>query len=200
MPMQYPEHILKLIAIFKKLPGVGTKSAERFAFHILDWPTEKLQEMAQTIEMTSFHLKNCEECGSLLETACSFCQVARGRNTEIVCVVGSCKDIYLIEQTHAFDGLYHVIGGLLSPLLGRSPSPIAIQKLKERIKKNSIKEMILALDPTLEGDATALYLKKEVETFNLKTSRLALGLPMGSSLDFIDGGTLARALAGRSNY
>lgn len=195
--MQYPDHLLKLIAIFKKLPGVGTRSAERFAFHLLGWNEEKLREMSQTIGETKKNLKYCSECGCLTQNVCALCQ-NKDREPEIMCVVASSKDVFLIEQTHAFRGLYHVLGNLLSPFQGLAPAPHAIEKLKERVKKLGVKEMILALDSTLEGDATALYLKKELEPLNVSTSRLALGLPMGSSLDFIDGGTLARALAGRT--
>jgi recombination protein RecR len=197
--MNYPEHLLKLIAIFKKLPGIGSKSAERFAFHLLDWPEGKLREMAATIENTKKFLKSCLECGCLMENRCSFCQNEE-RNCAVVCVVASHKDVFSIEQTHEFRGLYHVLGTLLSPLQGLSPTPQAVEKLKERIFKLDVKEVILALDSTLEGDATALFLKKELEQLNVTASRLALGLPLGSSLDFIDGGTLARALAGRHVY
>lgn len=197
--MHYPDHLLKLIAVFKKLPGVGSKSAERFAFHLLNWSEEKLLEMGHTIQTTKEKLNNCEECGSLIENSCQFC-TNPNRRQEIFCVVASSKDIFAIEQTHEFKGLYHVLGGLLSPLQGLSPAPYAIEKLKERAQRLEVKEMILALDSTLEGDATALFVKKEIEPLNISVSRLALGLPMGSSLDFIDGGTLARALVGRHIY
>ncbi len=198
--MQYPDHLLKLIAVFKKLPGIGAKSAERFAFHLLDWPEEKLVEMSRTIEETSQKLTHCSECGCLMDAKrCAFCTSSH-RNPELLCIVASSKDVFLIEQTHEFRGLYHVLGGLLSPLQGMAPAPQAIENLKKRVQKLDVQEMILALDSTLEGDATALYLKKELESLNVITSRLALGLPMGSSLDFIDGGTLARALAGRRSY
>lgn len=197
--MHYPEHLLKLIAVFKKLPGVGAKSAERFAFHLLEWQEEKLQEMGRVIETTKKYLKSCVECGSLIEERCPFCQNPE-RRPDILCVVASSKDVFSIEETREFRGLYHVLGGLLSPLQGLSPAPRALEKLKDRALKLGVKEMILALDSTLEGDATALYLKKELESLSVSISRLALGLPMGSSLDYIDGGTLARALAGRHIY
>jgi recombination protein RecR len=197
--MQYPNHLLKLIDVFKKLPGVGTKSAERFAFHVLQWPEEKLLEMAQTLENTKKNLQNCPECGFLIEGACPLCQDVK-RDPATLCIVASAKDIFLIEQTHEYKGLYHVLGGLLSPLHGMIPAPQVIDKLKARVAHLGTQELILALDPTLEGDATALFIKKELSDFSLRTSRLALGLPMGSSLDYIDGGTLALALAGRHTY
>jgi len=198
--MHYPEHLLQLIAVFKKLPGIGTKSAERFAFHLLDWPKEKLAEMAHIIEETKNKLNNCSECGCLVDKKeCPFCQ-DKNRNQEIFCVVASAKDVFLIEQTHAFRGLYHVLGGLLSPIHGQTPPAAAIEQLKNRVQTLGAKELILALDSTLEGDATALYIKKELSSLNVISSRLALGLPMGSSLDFIDEGTLGRALTGRHTY
>lgn len=197
--MHYPQHLQKLIEILKKLPGVGAKSAERFAFQLLSWPGEKLQEMACIIGETPQRLSHCDQCGCLIETACPLCS-SPTRSPHLMCVVASSKDIFLIEQTHAFKGLYHALGGLLSPLKDEAPTQEAIEKLKIRAQTLGVKEMILALDSTLEGDATALLLKKEMENSGVTLSRLALGLPMGSSLDFIDGGTLARALAGRNIY
>lgn len=199
MALNYPDHLLQLIAVFKKLPGVGAKSAERFAFHLLEWPSEKLSEMGKIIETTKQNLKNCSSCGCLIEKECSFC-INPKRESNLLCVVASSKDVFAIEQTHEFRGLYHVLGGLLSPLQGLTLSTLALEKLKNRVEQLAINEIILALDSTLEGDSTALYLKKELEPINVKISRLALGLPMGSSLDFIDGGTLGRALTGRLSY
>lgn len=189
--MRYPEHLLKLIAVFKKFPGVGNKTAERFAFHLLHWPEEKLREMSETLRTTKENLKNCELCGALIgKEKCSFCNPAL-RETDLMCIVASPKDIFLIEETREYRGLYHVLGELLSPLQGKMPDQKTLQQLKDRIHGCQVKEVILALDATLEGDATALYLKKEFELLNISTSRLALGLPMGTSLDFVDGGTLA---------
>lgn len=195
--MRYPEHLLKLITVLKKLPGIGNKSAERFAFHLIDWPEEKHLEMAQTIQDIKKKLKCCPECGSLSEEPpCLFCDTKK-RDPTILCVVGSPKDVFLIEETHEYKGLYHVLGALLSPIHGVVPN---LDKIKERVKSLGVQEVIIALDSTLEGDATALYLKKELSSLAITTSRLALGLPVGSSLDFIDGGTLARAFSGRRTY
>lgn len=192
--MQYPDHLLKLIALFRKLPGIGSRSAERFAFDLLNWPAEKIREMAALLEETPKKIFTCPECGALRESDCHFCH---NRNTQFLCIVRSPKDIFSIEETREYRGLYHVLGHLLSPIQNQAPTPGCISKLKERLQKFETKEVIIALDFTLEGDATALYLKKELQPFSLTISRLALGLPMGSSLDFIDGGTLGRALAGR---
>lgn len=197
--MHYPDPLLKLIAILKKLPGVGSKSAERFAFHLLDWPEEKLSEMGLTIKEIKKYLNNCSECGALMEEKCLFCADPH-RDQEILCIVASSKDVFLIEETRTYRGLFHVLGALFSPIHGKAPHPHILEKLKSRIASLGIKEIVIALDSTLEGDATALYLKRELVPFEVVISRLALGLPMGSSLDFIDGGTLARALAGRHQY
>ncbi|MFN0064907.1 MAG: recombination mediator RecR [Chlamydiales bacterium] len=194
--MRYPTHLLKLIEVFKKLPGIGTKSAERFAFHILDWPQDKLNEMSSAVHLIKDKIQFCSECGALIEKQCTYCE----RNASTLCIVGSVKDIFLIEETKEYLGFYHVIGALLCPIQARAPEPSCIAKLKERIEQLQIREVIIALDSTLEGDATALYLKRELTPLGMKISRPALGLPMGSTLDFIDGGTLGRALAGRNTY
>lgn len=198
--MQYPTHLLKLIDVLKKLPGVGTKSAERFAFEMVSWPPSKLEEMAHIIHQSPSLLQHCLECGSLSDAAsCHFCQSAHFR-LPTLCIVAMPRDVFAIESTHEFKGLYHVLGGLLSPMQGIGPEALNLTKLKKRIADLKIGEIIMALDSTLEGDATALYLKQELEPLNLSTSRLAFGLPMGSSLDYVDGGTLARALSARSKF
>lgn len=198
--MFYPETLVQLISILRKLPGVGSKTAERFAFHLLDWPQDKLDEMSQVIKSSKEKLKSCPTCGALVDIPiCPFCNLSK-RENRVLCVVASPKDIFYLEETHEYKGLYQVLGTLLSPLEGKKLSPQVLHRLKQRIETQGIEEVILALDSTLEGDATALYIKKELESLAVKISRLALGLPMGSSLDLIDGGTLARALAGRMSY
>lgn len=198
--MRYPDHLLKLIDVLKKLPGIGIKSAERFAFHLLDWPEEKLSEMSQVIKDIKINLKFCFECGSLKgEEPCRFCDLSR-RNQEYLCIVATPKIIFSVEETCEYRGLYHVIGELLSPIHQTTPPLARIDRLKNRIQTLDVKEVIIALDSTLEGDATALYLKRELKSFEVKISRLALGLPLGSPLDYIDGGTLARALIDRGTY
>lgn len=194
--IHYPRHLVKLIALLKNIPGVGTKSAERFAFQLMEWPPEALQEIAQTLQEIPHALVRCAECGGVGEGACPLCTDAK-RNPKLLCVVASYKEIFSIEKTRAFSGLYHVLGTLLSPIQGRTPPPESISKLKERIVRLGVEEVIASFDPTLEGDATFLYLKKVLSSLPITLSRPALGLPMGSSLDTIDEGTLGRALAGR---
>lgn len=196
--MKYPTHLSKVIDILKRLPGVGNKSAERFAFQMLAWPQDYLHEMAAIIKDIPTKLGHCKECGCLTgEEACPFCQ---GTRAGLLCIIASPRDAFAIEETGEYKGLYHVLGGLLSPMEGIGPERLNLRKLKERIASHSIREVVLALDSTLEGDATALYLKQELAPLNIPTSRLAFGLPMGSSLDYVDGGTLARAFSGRSQF
>lgn len=194
---RFPPHLIKLIEFLKKLPGVGKKSAERYAFHIIQWQQQELSEFAGALASSREKLPFCTECGCLTqEQICPFCDL-QARSTEIICIVSHFKDVFALEETHEYKGLYHVLGGLLSPLEGKNPELLNIPSLRQRIQNLDIKEAVIAIDATLEGDATALYLKKELEGLGIHVSRLALGLPMGSSLDYVDGGTLARAFAGR---
>ena len=158
---------------------------------MLDWPSHRLQKLSGLIKEIPVHLKFCNDCGSLMgDQPCTFCN----RISHTLCIVAAPKDVFAIEETGSFDGLYHVLGGLLSPLEGRGPEVLKLDKLRKRIESLNIQEVIVALDSTLEGDATALYLKDALPTI---TSRLAFGLPMGSPLDYVDPGTLSRALTGR---
>ena len=198
--MKYPLHLLKLIDVLKKLPGVGKKSAERFAFQMLNWPKEKLDEMSSIIKNLTENVRICSQCGCLKDAdKCFFCDSSRSVS-QIICIVASPKDAFAIEETREYKGLYHVLGGVLSPMHGFGHERLNISKLTQRIVAHQIKEVVIALDSTLEGDATALYLKKELEPMQLQISRLAFGLPIGSSLDYVDGGTLARALSSRNRF
>jgi recombination protein RecR len=198
--MRYPEHLLKLIQVLKRLPGVGNKSAERFAFHLLTWSEEQLRELGTVVSETKDKLQHCQLCGCLMGIDdCLFCHTPQ-RDSSVMCVIASPRDVFAIEETREYDGLYHVLGGVLSPLERKGPELLSISKLKERLIALQVKEVVIALDSTLEGDATALFLKQELEHFSVQISRLAFGLPMGSSLDYVDGGTLARALAGRNQF
>lgn len=198
--MKYPQHLIKLIEILKRLPGVGSKSAERYAFQLIDWKPQYLDEMAEIVRLIPQKLTSCENCGCLKgEEPCTLCHEARA-HSKVICLIASAKDAFAIEDTREYKGLYHVLGALLSPIKGYGPENLKLDKLKRRIQTHQIEEVIIALDSTLEGDATALYLKKELESLNLKISRLAFGLPMGSALDYVDGGTLARAFSGRGHF
>lgn len=197
---QYPSQLLTLIAYLKKLPGVGRKTAERFAFYLLDWSSEDLQKFSTQLATLKEKIYPCETCGCLKDSpTCSFC-TSPTRDRKILCLVSSARDVYAIEETKAFKGLYHVIGGLLSPLEGRSIEQLALNKLENRFQGSAIEEVIIALDSTLEGDATALFLKQKLDQIGVKATRLAFGLPMGSSLDFVDYGTLEKAFTGRNVF
>lgn len=196
--MYYPQHLLKLIESLRKLPGVGSKSAERFAFQLLSWTPSELNDLSSLLSEIPQKLNTCDECGCLKgEEACRFC---KNDTHHSLCVIASPKDAFAIASTHEYKGLYHVLGGLISPLEGMGPEHLQIEKLLKRIEQYQIQEVIIALDSTVEGDATSLYLKKQLESLPIQVSRLAFGMPMGSSLDYVDGGTLARALTGRSTF
>jgi len=197
---KYPDPLVQLIGFLKKLPGVGSKTAERYAFHLLGWQDGELGPFAHTLKDLKANIQHCSECGCLtsLET-CEFCDT-RKRDASLLCVIASAKDVYALEETRAFRGFYHVLGGLLSPLDGRAPHHLSLQKLQERITRHLIREVVIALDSTIEGDATSLYLKEQLASFTIKVSRLAFGLPMGSPLEYADGGTLSRALSGRQQF
>lgn len=198
--MNYPQHLIKLIDVLKRLPGVGNKSAERFAFHMLNWPNEHVHEMARVIHELPAKIQQCPSCGCLMNLEeCVFCRADR-QASQTLCIIASPRDAFSIEGTGEYKGLYHVLGGLLSPMDGFGAERLNIMKIKQRIHDNQILEVVIALDSTLEGDATSLYLKQELEPLGLPISRLAFGLPIGSSLDYVDGGTLARALSGRGKF
>lgn len=198
--MHYPLHLIKLIELLKGLPGVGSKSAERFAFEMLTWTPERLAEMGTVIQELPTAIQCCQQCGCLMdEMRCFFCNNAR-RDTSLLCAIATARDAFAMERTREYRGLYHVLGGTLSPLNGQGPEHLTVPALAQRITALQVKEVVIALDSTLEGDATSLYLKQELEPLGVRISRLAFGLPMGSSLDYVDGDTLARSFSGRRSF
>lgn len=197
--MKYPPSLNKLIILLKKLPGVGGKSAERFAFNMIDWSDELLEELSQTIGKIKKDLIFCHVCGCLIqENPCQFCKA----DSSQLCIVATFKDVFTIEAMKEYKGGYHVIGGLLSPIRDQEIDVDRIRYLKKQIRDKNIKEIIIALEPTLEGDATTLFLKQHAldEFPYLSLSQLALGIPVGSNFDFVDPSTLARAFQGRTSY
>ncbi|CRX39398.1 recombination mediator RecR [Estrella lausannensis] len=196
--MKYPHHLKLLIESLKKLPGVGSRTAERFAFEMLAWSADDLKKISRLLGELKNAVRFCPACGCLIEeTDCQFCQEQRLKEKK-VCVVSSFKSVLAIDSTGLFKGAYHVLNHLLSPLRGQGPDTLGIERLLERIETLQFQEVVLAFDSTLEGDATALYLKRELESTGVKVLRLATGIPMGSSLDLIDQATLSKALMGRS--
>ncbi len=197
---RYPTDLAHLIAYLKKLPGVGTKTAERFAFQLLNWKEEELQNFSSLLSQLKEKITQCPDCRCLTDSSdCFFCQSAT-RDKSQLCIIASPRDAYSIDETGAYRGLFHVIGGLLSPISGKTPEHLNLEHLKRRIVDLQVKEIIIALDSTLEGDTTSLFLKEQIQSWGLPVSRLAFGIPIGSSLDFVDGGTLARALTGRQIF
>lgn len=200
MAPKYPAELLSLVAHLKKLPGVGTRTAERFAFEFLRWPVGELVALGETLKGIRDKLPPCSQCGCLTDgNACSFCDLSE-RDPSQLCLLSSPRDAYAIEETKSYRGLYHVVEHLLSPLDGRKGEGLDIGRIKKRIEQQKVKEIIVALDSTLEGDTTALYLKSRLSDLSLPISRLALGLPIGSSLESVDGGTLALAFQGRQSF
>ena len=196
MAHRYPEELVKLIAHLKKWPGVGTRTAERFAFELLRWEESELRALGKTLFDLKEKVPPCPTCGCLFDgTACSFCH--QHRDPTSLCILASAKDAFAIEETGQYKGLYHVIEHLLSPLDGRHSHTLRLDLLESRIQENKVSEIIIAFDSTLEGDTTALYLKKQLKRPNLFISRLGCGVPVGSSLEAIDGGTLSRAFVTR---
>lgn len=195
-----PQSLQKIIASLQKLPGVGKKTAERFAFTLLDWDESILQSLACELADLKKNVKACQECGCLIsKTSCTFCD-STIRSSNTLCVIATAKDAIAMEQTGTYDGLYHVLGALLSPLDGITEENLPFTALLQRIEKLGVQEIILALDSTLEGDATALFLKSKFEKIGIKCTRLAFGIPIGSSLEYIDENTLSQALKGRATF
>lgn len=197
--MKYPKHIISLVNILRRLPGVGNKTAERYAFQMLEWQPQHLAELAHTVDNLKVNTKYCSDCGCLNdEEGCAYCANDR-RDSSTICVVSNIREVFAVEEMGEYRGMYHVLGGLLSPMDGITSDSLRVSSLVSRVHDLNVQEVVIALDSTLEGDATALYLKKELSELPVKITRLAFGIPMGSSLDYIDGGTLAYALSGRTS-
>ena len=197
LPMpKYPDDLQTLIASLKKLPGIGSRTAERFAFELIGWPAEELVLLSRQLSDIHSKIPPCPTCGCLTNLGvCHFC--GPSRDSHSLCLLASARDVYSIEETRTFRGLYHIVEHLLSPLDGRHSASLRVDRIEARIQEHQIKEVIIAFDSTLEGDATALYLKEHLSSLPVQITRLAFGLPVGSSLDHIDGGTLSRAFTGR---
>lgn len=195
--MNYPTTILNLIECFKKFPGIGEKTAERMALSTLNMDEDVLKLFSKSLKDTKTKIRTCEKCGSLTEDdLCDICK-DDSRNHEILCVVEECKNVILFEKIGSFRGVYHVLGGLISPLEGINPEDIHIDKLIDRIEKDKIKEVILAIKPSVEGETTALYISKMLEGKDVTVSKIAHGIPMGAEIDYIDPLTLEMAIEDR---
>ena len=195
--MKYPETIQNLIECFKKLPGIGEKTAERLALSTLDMDEEDTKLFSKSLTDIKTKIVRCKECNNLSEEdLCEICK-NKNRNKKMMCVVEEPKNIILIEKLNIFDGYYHVLNGLISPIDGINPEDLNIDKLLERVKTNEVEEVILALKPSIEGETTALYISKLLEDSKVKITKLAYGIPLGAEIDYVDSLTLEMALENR---
>jgi recombination protein RecR len=183
---------------FARLPGIGRKTALRLTYHLLKRPPEEVRRLARALDGVAERVRACSRCGNLTEAdPCALCQNPR-RDPTLICVVEEASDIPAIERTGEYRGLYHVLGGRLSPLEGIGPAELNIQSLLARLGPGSeVREVILATNPSVEGEATAVYLQKLIRPLGVRVTRLARGLPVGGDLEYADGVTIAEALAGR---
>jgi recombination protein RecR len=196
--MNYPASIQNLINEFKKLPTVGPKTAERFVFYLLQQNPEELQKFAQTIAELKEKITICQTCYAVADAnPCIICK-NKNRDTSLICIVANTRDMLVIENSGEFKGLYHILGGVINVLDGVNSDSLKIQELIKRLKTGGIKEIILALNPNLEGETTVMYLAKQLKPYKIKLTRLAKGLPMGSDLEYTDDITLGNALRYRN--
>ena len=194
----FTKPLAKLIEHFERFPGIGPRTAQRLALHILKQPEKTIIDFSKSLLDAHNNVGHCKKCFNLTsETECEIC-LNPDRNKKLICVVAETKDLLALERAREFKGVYHVIGGLISPMDSVGPELLEIKSLVERVSKNDIDEIILALTPSLEGDTTSLYIGKLLTPFT-KVTRIAYGLPMGSELEYVDEVTLARALEGRTN-
>ena len=196
----YPEPVSRLIQELKRLPGIGAKSAQRVAFYILRSGRGEAQALAEAIADVKEKITTCRLCNNVTDVdPCTYC-ASPERNPGVVCVVEEPPNVVAIEKTHEYKGRYHVLMGALSPLQGIGPEQLKIAGLMERVRTGEVKEIILATNPNVEGEATAIYLSKLIKPLGIKVTRIAMGVPVGSELDYADEITMGKALEGRREY
>lgn len=195
--MYFTPPLARLIEEFQKFPGVGPKSAQRMAFFVLNMSSEDVNKFAGVVVDAKDKVKHCGKCFHLsADDPCEICSNSK-RDTSTICVVADSRDVIALEKTREYRGLYHVLSGLISPLEGRGPEQLRIRELINRAAKDGASEVILAINPTIEGDATVLYISSFLKPLSIKVTRIAFGLPMGSDLEYADEITLTRAMEGR---
>lgn len=193
----YSPSIEKLIENFEKLPSIGSKTAARLAFYILNASEEETNEFIKSIQDAKANLKYCSQCYNITDTdPCPICSNS-ARDKSVICVVEDVKDVVAMERTHEFKGVYHVLHGSISPMNGVGPDDIKIKELLSRLMNGEVKEIILATNPRVEGEATAMYISKLVKPLGVKVTRIAHGIPVGGDLEYTDEVTLGKALEGR---
>ena len=196
--MNYPDSLNNLINSLKKLPSIGEKSAERLAFAIMNMDDEDINLFSSSILDVKSKIKKCSICGNITESEkCNIC-TNEERDDSIICVVEDSKNIITLEKMGSYNGKYHVLNGLISPMNGRGPNDIEITSLINKVKNNEVKEVIIAISPTLEGETTALYISKLLENTNVLVSKIAYGIPMGADMEYLDPMTLSMALNNRN--
>ena len=194
----YEGPVQDLIDELGRLPGIGPKSAQRIAFHLLDADKDEVQQLVEAITTVKTSVSFCVICGNVTEQEeCAICRDAR-RDRSVICVVEESKDVMAIERTRSYRGLYHVLGGAISPLQGVGPDQLRIRELMTRLSDETVQEIVLAMDLNLEGEATSTYLTRMLKTLGIRVTRLASGLPVGGDLEYADEVTLGRAFEGRT--
>lgn len=195
----YPSSLQQLIEAFKYLPGIGDKTAERMAFAIMDMDDEKIEMFSNSIQTIKQSIHRCPICNGITDLeVCEICS-NKSRDNGTICVVEDPKSVFLFEKLGMFKGRYHVLKGLISPLEGINPEDIELETLLDRVKKEKLKELILAFKPSIEGETTALYIKRVLGDMNLSITKIASGIPMGADMEYIDAMTLERALMDRKS-
>lgn len=196
----YPEPVSRLIAELKELPGIGAKSAQRITFHLLRASNDDAHHLARAIVDVKEKIVTCSVCNNVTDDdPCVYC-VSPERNARLMCVVEEPPNVVAIERTHEFKGRYHVLMGSLSPLSGIGPEQLKVKGLLARLADGEVEEVILATNPNVEGEATAIYLSKLIKPLGVKVTRIAMGIPVGSELDYADEVTMGKALEGRREY
>ncbi len=193
----YGNKMVALIGELSKLPGIGSKTAQRLAFHIISMPKEKVEQLAHIMIQAKEDIKNCEKCCTITDDKlCPICKDESRIQTQIM-VVEDSRDMAAYERTQEFKGIYHILHGAISPMMHVGPSDIKIKELLNRVKNENIEEIIIATNPNIEGEATAIYISKLLKPIGIKTTRIAHGVPVGGDLEYVDEVTLSRALQGR---
>ena len=194
----YGDKMVALIEELSRLPGIGSKSAQRLAFHIINLPIEKVEKLAESLINAKKNINYCEKCCTLTDDKlCPICKDEERSSSHQIMVVEDPRDMAAYEKTKEYKGLYHILHGAISPMMGVGPSDIKIKELLERIQKEDVQEVIIATNPNIEGEATAMYISKLLKPLGIKTTRIAHGVPVGGDLEYVDEITLSRALEGR---
>ncbi|MEW6045358.1 MAG: recombination mediator RecR [Bacillota bacterium] len=196
--MELARPIARLVEELMRLPGIGPKTAQRLAYHVVRLHADQAKRLADAIVEAREKTRLCSVCFNYTDVdPCRLCQEGSGRDRSVVCVVEEPKDVMAMERTHAFKGLYHVLHGAISPMEGIGPEALKVEQLLARLKAGEVRELVLATDPNVEGEATAMYLARLVKPLGVRVTRMAHGMPVGGDLEYLDEVTLARALEGR---